>query len=64
MDLRQFNEKEPKVQAANVAALMELYCAGKLKLPVGQVFPLSDYTKALRAARSGEILGRIVIAMR
>jgi len=64
VDIRQSGEKEPEVQDANMRALFDLHAAGKLKLPVGQIFPLSDYAAALRSVRDGTLLGRAVLAMR
>ena len=45
-------------------ALMALFEAGKLHPPVVARYPLEDFAAAMTAARSGEVAGRIVIAMR
>lgn len=64
VDIRQFGVFEPEASAANVQALFDLYRAGKLHPPIAQAFPLDDYVAAMRAARSGESAGRIVLTMR
>lgn len=64
VDVRQFGEYEPDVQAANMRALFALHAEGKLKPPIARVYPLDDYVAALTAAFSGDVTGRIVLKMR
>ncbi|WP_176593355.1 NADPH:quinone oxidoreductase family protein [Sphingobium sp. EM0848] len=64
VDVRQFGEYEPDVQAANMQALFALHAEGKLRPPIAQVYPLTDYVAALHAAFSGQVAGRIVLKMR
>ncbi len=64
VDVRQFGEHEPDVQAANMQALFALHAKGKLHPPIAQVYPLTDYVEALRAVFSGQVAGRIVLKMR
>ena len=64
VDVRQFREKEPAESGKNLAELGEFYAAGKLNPPVGKVFALEDFREAFTAARHGQVVGRVVIAMR
>lgn len=64
VDIRQFGEYEPEVQAANMEALFALHAEGKLRPPIARVYPLTDYVAALQAAFSGHVAGRIVLKMR
>ncbi|MET0369996.1 MAG: NADPH:quinone oxidoreductase family protein [Sphingobium sp.] len=64
VDVRQFGEYEPEAAAANVAALFDLYRAGKLSPPIAKTYALDDFVPAMIEARSGETAGRIVLTMR
>lgn len=64
VDVRQFGEHEPDVQAANMRALFALHAEGRLCPPIARVYPLADYVEALRAAFSGQVAGRILLRMR
>jgi NADPH2:quinone reductase len=59
-----FSEQEPQAEAAAREKILELFAASVLSPPIGRVYPLKDYVAALQAARSGQILGRVVLQMR
>lgn len=56
-----FDDREPEENAATRARILELFAAGVLRPPVGQVFSLDDFAAAMKAAEGGEILGRVVV---
>lgn len=64
VDVRQFGEREPETQAANIQTLFALHAEGKLRPPIARVYPLADHAEALRAAFSGRVAGRIILKMR
>ncbi|QKS00312.1 NADPH:quinone oxidoreductase family protein [Sphingomonas sp. CL5.1] len=64
VDLRQFGEYEPETAIANVAALFELYEAGRLHPPIARTYALDDFAPAMVEVRAGETAGRIVLTMR
>jgi NADPH:quinone reductase len=63
VDVRQFGELEPVLAAANLAALFELYGAGKLKPAIARSYPLAEFAAAMVEAKSGRIAGRTILTM-
>lgn len=59
-----FTDREPQAAAAARARILELFTAGALSPPVGQVFPLERHVEAMQAAANGTILGRVLLDMR
>ena len=64
VDVRQFGDYEPDVQAENMQTLFAMHGDGKLRPQIARVYPLRDYAAALSAAFSGQVAGRIVLKMR
>jgi NADPH2:quinone reductase len=58
-----FVQEEPQAAAAARARILDLFAAGELKPPVGQVFPLADYVEAMTAVARGDVLGRVLLRM-
>jgi NADPH2:quinone reductase len=51
----------PVAEAAAREKILELFAAGVLSPPIGRVYPLKDYVAAMEAAKSGNILGRVLL---
>lgn len=63
VDIRQFGEYEPELAAENLAALLDIYCEGKLHPPVAKTYPLALFATAMADAKSGRLAGRVVLTM-
>jgi NADPH2:quinone reductase len=63
IDVRQFGEYEPEAATANLSALLDLYCAGKLHPPIARTYPLDQFATAMADAKSGTLAGRVVLTM-
>jgi len=61
VDIRQFGEREPRVAAANLRALFELYAQGLLRPRIAEAYPLERFAEAMDAAAKGAAAGRIVV---
>ena len=64
VDIRQMDEFEPALAAANLQALFALYREGGLRPPIGHIYPLEDFATAMEDVRSGQRAGRVVLRMR
>lgn len=64
VDVRQFGEVEPAIAAANVAALFEMYEAGKFNPPIARTYMLDEFAEAMELVYSGTTAGRVVLTMR
>ncbi len=62
VDLRQFGEREPEAHAALLDEVAALHDAGRLRPPVGQVFPVERHQDAFARVRDRTASGRVVIA--
>jgi NADPH:quinone reductase len=56
-----FVAREPKANAANVAELMDLYQAGKIKPHVSAKFPLADGAAAIQHLMDRKATGKVVV---
>lgn len=55
--------KNPKRHAANVAELLEMYAAGKIKPFVSERFPLAKAADAIRHLASRKAMGKVVVTV-
>lgn len=53
--------RDPASHAANMAELMDLYKAGKIKPRISQTFPLEKAADAIKALGARQALGKIVV---
>ncbi|WP_406852380.1 NADPH:quinone oxidoreductase family protein [Brevundimonas sp. BH3] len=53
--------RDPASHAANMAELMDLYKAGKIKPRISQTFPLEKAVDAIKALGARQALGKIVV---
>jgi NADPH2:quinone reductase len=58
-----FVAREPKIHAANVAELMDMYAKGKIKPHVSETFALNDAGKAISHLASRKAMGKVVVTM-
>ena len=56
-----FVARDPRAHAVNVAELMALYAAGKLKPEVSQVFPFEQAAEAITTLAERRALGKVVV---
>jgi NADPH2:quinone reductase len=56
-----FTAREPERNRANVAELMEWYCAGKLQPHVSATYPLSRAADALNDMAERRVMGKVVL---
>ena len=56
-----FVARDPRAHAVNVAELMALYAAGKLKPEVSQVFPFEQAAQAITTLAERRALGKVVV---
>lgn len=58
-----FTAREPKKNAANIAELLGLYAAGKIKPHVSARYPLSDAGAAIQALADRKATGKVVVTI-
>ena len=58
-----FVAREPKIHQENVAELMGLYVAGKIKPHVSETFSLANAGKAITHLASRKAMGKVVVTM-
>ena len=58
-----FRDLHPDRNAANIAELMALYLAGKIKPTISERFPLERAAEALRLIAAREARGKLVVTM-
>lgn len=63
VNIRDFEKHERSLYEANIADIFELYARGKLRPPVGCVYPLANFAEAMGDAGGGATAGRIVVTM-
>lgn len=63
VNLGQFVSREPEAAAANLARIMQLYEAGRLRPRIARILPLAQSLEALDLAASGAASGRIVLEL-
>ena len=63
VDIRQFGLFEPELSAANRNAIFALAAQRVLVPAIGARYPIEDYEKAMQAAESGALAGRIILTM-
>jgi NADPH2:quinone reductase len=63
VNLGQFVSREPEAAAANLARIMQLYEAGRLRPRIARILPLAQSLEAFDLAASGAASGRIVLEM-
>ena len=61
VDIRQFGLNEPQTAAANIAAILKLHGEGKLKPPIGAVYPFERFAEAMNAVSTNEVVGRVIL---
>jgi NADPH2:quinone reductase len=59
-----FLEHQPESAAAARSKILQLFCEGVLRPPVGRIYPLGEYIAAMQAAAGAEVLGRVLLDMR
>ncbi|MEC9345919.1 MAG: NADPH:quinone oxidoreductase family protein [Pseudomonadota bacterium] len=64
VDYRQFREREPDLEAANIRELLDMHAAGHLRPAIGRTFSLDEAGAALAAASDRGPPGRIVLRVR
>ena len=55
--------KEPKAHAQNMAELMGLYAAGKIKPRISRTYPLEKADEAIKALGDRQAMGKIVVTV-
>jgi NADPH2:quinone reductase len=58
-----FAARDPATNAANFRHLLALYEAGRIRVRVGQTFPLADYAAAFRCLAERRAVGKVVLSM-
>jgi NADPH2:quinone reductase len=61
VDWRTFSAREPAANAANIAALLELWRQGRIAPPVSEVFPFARAPAAIARLETREALGKLVV---
>jgi len=61
IDWRTFSAREPAANAANIAALLELWRQGRIAPPVSEVFPFARAPAAIARLETREALGKLVV---
>ena len=61
---QRFNRSNPAGAAENMAALMELWSAGKLRPHTSAIFPMDDAVGAMQAIMTRKSTGQVVVKMR
>ncbi|MEN2793145.1 NADPH:quinone oxidoreductase family protein [Sphingomonas oligophenolica] len=61
VNIRQFYLSQPDKAAANMAHLLDLASAGRLRPAVARNYPIEDYALVMAEAAKGESAGRIVV---
>ncbi|MQA11454.1 MAG: zinc-binding dehydrogenase [Pseudonocardiaceae bacterium] len=56
-----YRDREPATMRAALGELLELYTAGKLRVPIAGTFPLERAAEALEAVRNGGLSGNVVL---
>jgi NADPH:quinone reductase len=61
VDIRQFANREPQKQQANLQHIFALFESRKLRCHIGRRYPFHEFAAAMQAVRGGQIIGRAVL---
>lgn len=61
LQVSDYRDKEPESVRSALEQMLELYREGRLRVHVDRTYPLEAAGEALRALRSGEVLGKVVL---